>query len=48
MRLVAMIKDPRTVAPILTHLGLPGQPARADAAQAPPAAAANLSAQTPA
>ncbi len=39
MRLLAMIEDPRVVERVLTHLGLPSAPVRADPAQPPPAAA---------
>jgi len=39
MRLLAMIEDPRVVEQVLTHLGLPSAPVRADPAQPPPAAA---------
>ena len=48
MRLVATIEDPRIVEQILTHLGLPSEPVRADPAQPPPASAADLFAETPA
>ena len=42
MRLVATIKDPRVVAQILTHLGLPSARVREDPAQPPPGVAAAL------
>ena len=49
MRLLATIEDPRVVARILTHLGLPSVPVRADPAQPPPAyVGTNLLADTPA
>ena len=48
MRLLATIEDPRVVEQILTHLGLPSAPVRADPAQPPPPAVANLFADTPA
>jgi hypothetical protein len=48
MRLVATIEDPRIVEQILTQLGLPSEPVRADPAQPPPASAADLFAETPA
>jgi len=35
--LLATIEDPRVVEQILTHLGLPSAPVRADPAHAPPA-----------
>src|SRR5438093_10919505 len=46
MRLLAAIEDPRVVEQILTHLGLPSEPVRADPAQPPPASAADLFAET--
>ena len=46
MRLLATIEDPRVVEQILAHLGLPSAPVRAGPAQPPPAAAANLFADT--
>ena len=48
MRLLATIEDPRVVEQVLTHLGLPSTPVRADPAQPPPPAVANLFADTPA
>ena len=48
MRLLATIEDPRVVEQVLTHLGLPSAPVRADPAQPPPPAGANLFADTPA
>ena len=46
MRLLATIEAPRVVEQVLTHLGLPSAPVRADPAQPPPPAAANLFADT--
>ena len=46
--LLAAIEDARVVEQILTHLGLPSEPVRADPAQPPPASAADLFAETPA
>ena len=48
MRLLATIEDPRVVEQVFTHLGLPSTPVRADPAQPPPPAVANLIADTPA
>ncbi len=42
MRLFATIEDPRVVEQILGHRGLPSEPGRADPAQPPPLAAADL------
>ena len=46
MRLLATIEDPQVVEQILTHLGLASAPVRADPAQPPPTADANLFAGT--
>ena len=46
MRLLATIEDPRVVEQVLTHLGLPSKPVRADPVQPPPTADANLFADT--
>ena len=46
MRLLATIEDPRVVEQVRTHRGLPSAPVRADPAQPPPTAAANLFADT--
>ena len=46
MRLLATIEDPRVVEQVLTTLGLADAPVRADPAQPPPTAAANLFAET--
>jgi hypothetical protein len=46
MRLLTTMEDPRVVEQILTHLGLPSAPVRADPAQPPPASASNLFADT--
>ena len=45
MRLLATLEDPRVVQHILTHLGLPSTPVRADPAHPPPTSA-NLFADT--
>ena len=46
VRRLTTIEDPRVVEQILTHLGLPSAPVRADPAQPPPASASNLFADT--
>jgi hypothetical protein len=46
MRLLATIDDPRVVEQILTHLGLPSAPVRADPAEPPPAYTSHLFADT--
>ena len=46
MRLLATVDDPRVVEQILTHLGLPSAPVRADPAEPPPASTSHLFADT--
>ena len=48
MRPLATIEGPRVVEQVLTYLGLPSAPVRADPAQPPPPAVANRFADTPA